>query len=403
MTMNKLDFDNYDVACFTQDEETNSAIVEAVTRLGEAQYKIYPGDVSKAVEYMKSAARSKVVFVDCTKRDLIVSDVEKLMEFCPPDTNVIILGDRNDVSIFRDLIKLNISDYLVKPATPDILARSIALALKLETNETIARRKRSGKVILFLGTIGGCGTTTLATNTAVTLANDLGKKVVLIDADFQFGNVRTLLDLPASHALHDALESPDRIDDVFLEQSMGVYGDRLRVISAEEPLHEHIEMDQERLVNLDQLMELITTKFHYVIIDLCRHHPVLWRYFNRHASTVFFVSSLNITSLRDTLRMSSILTEEKDSKTLSIILNHMREKDTINVERFEELLGRKIDIDIGYDSMAPEAADLGIPLIMKSQGYHADINKIIEAITGISLHKNQAPFLTKIAKSLLGH
>jgi len=183
---------------------------------------------------------------------------------------------------------------------------------------------------------------------------------------------------------------------------MGVYGDRLRVIGAEEPLHEYIEMDQERLANLDQLMELITTKFHYIIVDLCRHHPLVWRYFNRHASTVFFVNSLNITSLRDALRMSSILTEEKDSKTLSIILNHTREKYTINIERFEELLGRKVDINIGYHAMAPEAADLGIPLVTKNHGYRADIDKVIESITGVSLRKNQAPFLAKIAKSLTG-
>lgn len=400
--MNKLDFENYDIACFTQDHETNSTLIEAISRLGEIQYKIYAGDVTRAVEYTKSASHAKALCVDCSQRDLLISDVEKLMEFCPPDTNVIILGERNDVSIFRDLMKLNISDYLVKPVSADILARSISLALKLETNESLARRKRSGKVILFLGTIGGSGATTLATNTATILAGEMGKKVVLIDADFQFGNVRTLLDLPASHALHDALESPDRIDDLFLEQSMGVYGERLRVISAEEPLHEYIEMDQERLANLDQLMELITTKFHYIIVDGCRHHPLLWRYFNRHASTIFFISGLNITSLRDTLRISSVLTEEKDSKTHSVILNHTREKDTINIERFEELLGRKIDIDISYNAMAAEAADLGIPLALKNHGYRADIDKIIEIITGVNIRKNQAPFLAKIAKSIMG-
>lgn len=400
--MNKLDYDSYDVVCFTQDNETSAALVEALSRLGEVQSKIYLGDVTRAIEYTKSSARAKVLCVDCSKRDLLISDVEELMEFCPPDTNVIILGERNDVSIFRDLMKLNISDYLVKPVSADILARSLSQGLKLETNESLAKKKRSGKVILFLGTVGGVGTTTLATNTATILASEMSKKVVLIDGDFQFGNVRTLLDLPASHALHDALESPDRIDDVFLEQSMGVYGERLRVISAEEPLHEKIEMDHERLANLDQLMDLITTKFHYVIVDLCRHHPLMWRYFNRHASTVFFVSGLTITSLRDTLRISSVLTEEKDSKTHAVILNHTREKETIGVDRFEDLLGRKVDIEIGYNSMAVEAADLGIPLAIKSHGYRADINKVIEAITGVNLRKNQAPFLTKIAKSIMG-
>ncbi|MCE3230707.1 MAG: two-component response regulator [Alphaproteobacteria bacterium] len=400
--MNKLDFENYDIACFTQDDQTSAAFVEAIARLGEIQYKIYAGNVMRAVDYTKSAARAKVLCVDCSQRELLISDVEKLMEFCPPDTNIIILGERNDVSIMRDLMKLNVSDYLVKPVSADILMRSLGQALKLETNDNLTRRKRSGKVILFLGTTGGSGATTLATNTATILAGDMGKKVALIDADFQFGNVRTLLDLPVSHALHDALESPDRIDDLFLEQSMGAYGERLRIISAEEPLHENIDLGSERLANLDPLMELITTKFHYIIIDLCRHHPALWRYFNQYASAVFLVSGLNITSLRDMLRISSVLAEEKDAKTHSVILNHTREKDTINIERFEELFGRKIDVDIPYNAMAAEAADLGVPLVLKSHGYRADIDRIIEIITGVNIRKNQAPFLTKIAKSLMG-
>jgi len=400
--MGKIDFSSYDIVCFTQEGETSDRLTEAVSRLGELQFKVYTGDVADAVEYTKSAAHAKVLCVDCSKRDLLISDVEKLMEFCPPDTNVIILGERNDVSIFRDLMKLNITDYLVKPISTDILARSLTTALKLEAGGALNKRKRSGKVILFLGTTGGIGTTTLATNTAATLANEMGKKVVLIDADFQFGNVRTLLDLAASHILHDALESPDRIDDVFLEQSMSMYGNHLRVIHSEEPLHEIIELDQERLVNLDQMMELVTTKFHYIVVDLCRHHPALWRYFYKFSNTVFLVSGLNITSLRDTLRISSVLSEDKTSKTHAVILNHIREKGTINRERFEELLGYKVDIEIAYNPIAVEAADLGMPLILKSHAYRGDIDRVIEVITGVTTRKNQAPFLTKIAKSLVG-
>lgn len=400
--MSKPNFESCDLACFIQDSETIKSFTDTIGRLGEIQHRIYTGDITQAIDYTKSAVHAKVLCVDCSHRDLLISDVEKLMEFCPPDTNIIILGDRNDVSIMRDLMKLNVSDYLVKPVSPDILGRSLSLALKLETRESLARRKRSGKVILFLGTTGGSGATTLATNTAIVLADEIGKKVALIDADFQFGNVRTLLNLQPSHALRDALESPDRIDDLFLEQSMGSYGERLRVISAEEPLHETIEMDEEHLANLDPLVELIATKFHYVIVDLCRHHPLLWRYFYKHANTVFLVSGLNITSLRDTLRIVNILMEEKDTRTHAIILNHIREKDTINIERFEELLGRKIDVEVPYSPMAVEAGDLGVPLATKNHGYRVDIDKVIEIITGISIRKNQAPFLAKIAKKIIG-
>lgn len=400
--MAKMDFDSYDIVCFTQDDDTNQSFIEAAARLGEIQAKSYPGDINQAVEYIKSTAHTKILCVDCSRRDLLISDVEKLMDFCPPDTKVIILGDKNDVSIFRDLMKLNISDYLVKPVTPDILTRSMSVSLRNGADTFSTKQKRSGKMILFLGTTGGVGTTTLATNTATVLANEVGKKVVLIDSDLQFGNVTNLLNLKTSHALHDALESPERIDDLFLEQSMGTYGERLRILSSEEPLHETIEIDQPQLAALDPLIELVMSKFHYIIVDLCRHHPAMWRYFNRHANTIFLVSGLSIKCLRDTLRIFNTLSEEKESKTHGLIVNHTHEKETIKVNRFEDLLGRKVTVEVSYSPMAIEAADLGIPLALKNPAYRADIDKVIEAITGISIHKNQAPFLTKIAKSLMG-
>ena len=173
-------------------------------------------------------------------------------------------------------------------------------------------------------------------------------------------------------------------------------------MSAEEPLHENIEIDQAHLANLDQLMELITTKFHYVIIDVSRHFPVMWRYFSRHSSTIFLVGGLSITSLRDTLRISGVLNEEKDAKTQAIIVNHIREKDTVKFNRFQELIGRKVDVEIGYHANASEAADLGAPLALKNHSYRVDVNKIIEIITGVHTRKNQAPFLKKIAQSLMG-
>jgi pilus assembly protein CpaE len=400
--MQKLDFENYDIACFSQNEETSHVLNEALQRLNEVSSKIYPGNIRQAVEYLKSPSRAKVVCVDCPKRDLLITDAEEIMEFCPPDTNIVILGDENDVGIYRDLVKLNIADYLVKPISAEILLRSFETALNTEKKITEPQRKRSGKVILFMGTVGGVGTTTLATNTATILANEMGKKVTLIDGDFQFGNVCTMLNLKPSHVLHDALESPERIDDVFLDQSMGTYGERLRVISADEPLHETIDLSTDHLANLDQLMGIITAKYHYVVIDLCRHHPTLWRYFNHHAHSIFLVSNLSIPSLRDTMRILAPLTEEKGTKTHAIVINHISAKPTIHFSRFEENLGRKIDVEIAHNTLACEAIDNGIPLVQKSPAFRSDIDRIIEIITGVQNKRSSAPFLTKIAKRISG-
>jgi Flp pilus assembly CpaE family ATPase len=183
---------------------------------------------------------------------------------------------------------------------------------------------------------------------------------------------------------------------------MGTYGEHLRIISADEPLHETIDLSADHLANLDQLMGIIKTKYHYVVVDLCRHHTTLWRYFNRHAHSTFLVSGLTIPSLRDTMRILAPLTEEKEAKTHAIIINHISAKPTIHVSQFEENLGCKIDVEIAHNALAYEAVDNGVPLVQKSSAFRSDIDRIIEVITGVQHKRSSAPFLTKIAKRISG-
>ena len=52
-----------------------------------------------------------------------------------------------------------------------------------------------GKVLAFYGAKGGVGTTTIAINSAIALHRELGRRVVLVDGNLQFGDHRVFLDL----------------------------------------------------------------------------------------------------------------------------------------------------------------------------------------------------------------
>lgn len=399
--MKKKEFENCDIACFVRDTQTRDTMAEALSRLGEIHYRIFISGVDKAIEFVK-LAHVQVLCVDLSDSPLLISDAEALMEFCPPDVKVIILGTKNDVAIFRDLVTINILDYLVKPVGVEIIARTFAKGLTVNGATTFERRKRTGKIILFMGTIGGIGTTTLATNSACMLANVLGKKVVLVDADMQFGNTALLMDIKASHGLHSAIDMPDRIDDLFLDQSMKIYGERLRILNSEEPLHEYLDFDNVDFIkSYDHLLDTLAAKYHYVIIDVPRHIPPLWRHLAARANTVFLVSGLSIASLRDTVRILGTITDEKITKTNGIIINTVHESKSIKLEKFEELLGRKVDVYVPYNAAALGAADLGKPLIETSSSYKKDITKIIEAINGTTVQKIQLPLIDRILNRLI--
>src|SRR2546426_620321 len=61
-----------------------------------------------------------------------------------------------------------------------------------------------GEVIAVFSPKGGVGRTTMAVNLAVAAAQELGKKVCLVDASFQFGDVGVLLNLnPKNKSIAD--------------------------------------------------------------------------------------------------------------------------------------------------------------------------------------------------------
>ena len=59
--------------------------------------------------------------------------------------------------------------------------------------------------LAFVSIKGGVGKTTLALETASSLANDFDKKVLLVDANFSAPNLGLYLDLTNEVTLHDAL------------------------------------------------------------------------------------------------------------------------------------------------------------------------------------------------------
>ena len=96
-------------------------------------------------------------------------------------------------------------EFLVKPFSSDELTASIRQvnAREREKAERIASTPavraqdptENGQVVAVFSPKGGVGRTTIAVNLAVAASTELGKKVTLVDASFQLGDVAVLLNL----------------------------------------------------------------------------------------------------------------------------------------------------------------------------------------------------------------
>ena len=86
----------------------------------------------------------------------------------------------------------------------------------------------SKKAILVTGSKGGVGTTTVALNLGVQLANATKKRVALLDLARPFGQISLMLDFEPRFTVLDALERIQRLDDQASHCRRGARGCRLR-------------------------------------------------------------------------------------------------------------------------------------------------------------------------------
>ena len=348
------------ISAFVCDQATESATEETLGRMGAPKFRVRRGGVRAAIDYFATHGSTPVIIVDVSEVDLALNHIDELANVCEPGVQVIVLGTENNVGLFRDLIRMGVADYLVKPVPYEHLYRAVQLAMG-GSDPTKPNAQRLGKVVAVTGARGGAGATTLLANVAWVLANKQSRRVVMVDLDLQTGSLHLAMDFPANHGLREALENAHRLDPLFLERTMLQHGPRLFALAAEEPLEEDIVYSPDAVRELTQILQ---KQFHYVFIDVPRGAPGALEIVRR-ADIRILCAEPSIASVRDVVRRMEAIQVESSGKRTYLALNHPRQdsKGQLTVEQFEEAVGQKVDFVIPYGkATAAEALSFGEPL-----------------------------------------
>jgi pilus assembly protein CpaE len=129
-------------------------------------------------------------------------------------------------------------DYLTKPVHPEELASRIEAVLLRSARRQVVEVQppMRAKVLGFLGSKGGVGTTTLAVNVAVALAQGPAKGQQIILADMQSGMAASSIQLGLRHSggMAQLLDQPaERIDARMVEARLQEYMTGMRVMSGQ--------------------------------------------------------------------------------------------------------------------------------------------------------------------------
>ena len=105
------------VQAFCETVETAAAVQSAGEdrRLGKAHLKIQMGGMAAAIEAYRSAPTPNVIILETEGRNDILLGLDQLATVCDAGTRVIVIGRINDVTLYRELVRRGVSDYLIAP------------------------------------------------------------------------------------------------------------------------------------------------------------------------------------------------------------------------------------------------------------------------------------------------
>jgi len=245
---------------------------------------------------------------------------------------------------------------LLAERSPEMLERALGTRGKTDA-------AHSGRMIAVVGARGGVGATTLAVNLAWLLAHDTSHKVALVDLDLRFGTVALSLDLEPTHGLREVLESPDRIDSLFVSSAMARESETLLVLSAEESLADRLHIEPGAF---DTLAADLRANFDWIVVDVPRSSSIPEECVLSQSDKVVLVSDLSLAGMRDAVRMAGWAKSNAPRAELSVMINKAGAHGKAEVPRadFERGLETKIAHLLPYDpKVAGAASNAGRPIV----------------------------------------
>src|SRR5260370_3357805 len=160
----------------------------------------------KTVELRHSQDVPEVVFLDLSGSGESDFAFAQQLSRLRPSTHIIACTAKRESSpeFLLSAMRSGVRDFLQKPYDRAELSSLIARISSHQSPKASARTV-TGQPLVVLGTKGGVGTSTVAVNLAVQLAQISGKTTMLFDFSRPLGDVAALLDLKPSFQVRDAL------------------------------------------------------------------------------------------------------------------------------------------------------------------------------------------------------
>jgi pilus assembly protein CpaE len=353
---------------FAADATSQARVSADLFNLTQGKPNVREGSIDTALAFGEWPRDLDLVVVDFADSADPVADAAALKTAVPGGCILVGIGRINDVALYRDLIAVGFSDYIALPLGEGVVGRAVERALDqrdrggASMQGAAASAAAQSRTLSVIGARGGVGATTTAIAIAAMLGARLKEEVLLIDFDLHYGSLMLSLDLEAIDALREALDQPDRIDALFIQQVAQKKTEHLYAIGAEEAPSGGFQAKPHAA---NDFLRQVHRKFRWVVTDVPRGDPVIQRQVLEASTDILLIADLSLPGVRDAMRIQQIVHDVAPSANFLLATSGTFDtrRSAVKIADVERTLKRKVDCQIPSDHAAALAAvNFGKPL-----------------------------------------
>jgi pilus assembly protein CpaE len=259
-------------------------------RFARVTINVVDGDVESAITYFESNPSPDLVMVETLEiADGFAGRLEVLGGNCAENTAAVVVGPVNDVYLYRKLIEIGVSDYLVKPLSKEVLASVFAKILIERLGA------ENSKLIACIGSKGGVGTSTLSHMMADVSGNSLHQKTIILDAAGGWSYLSVAMGGESVTTLHEVARAATSTDNDSFGRMIIPVGEKLSYLAtgAESLMDDSVSSE-----SFEGIINRLMQSYPVVIIDLSYAPIAIQRTVLARANDVVIISTPTLSALR---------------------------------------------------------------------------------------------------------
>ena len=283
-----------------------------------------------------------------------------------PGLILMMVAETVTADLLRDAMRAGVSDVIEAPLDES----KIEAAIEQFAHDVLKRRSAAkpvteqvraekGAIVTVTSAKGGSGKTVVATNVALLLNRIPGKKVVLVDADLQFGDVCLLLQLEPRFTMVNAAHELHHLDSEMLDSLLTEHPTGLKVLAA--PL-EPAFADDITTAGLMQMLDLLQESYDYIVVDTASMLDELILSLIEKADHVLMVVDMDLPSVKNAkLALETLRLLKFSTQNVQLVMNRSNSKAKLDNKEIESALKMEISAICPVGRRGPELGERGTP------------------------------------------